>query len=60
MTSAAFPASSERHDVPSFVLLDNRSYIAGGRPNATTATSNTSTGLPIEVTFCAVPACSRG
>ncbi|RLN34094.1 uncharacterized protein C2845_PM03G01750 [Panicum miliaceum] len=51
---AAFPASSERHDVPSFVLLDTSSYNAG-RPNASAATSKTSTGLPIEVTFCAVP-----
>lgn len=53
-TSAAFLASSEvkgRHDVPSFVLLDTRSYVTG-RPNSTTATSKTSTDLPIEVTFC--------
>jgi len=48
-------ASSEvkgRHDVPSFVLLDTRSYNTG-RSNSTTATSKTSTDLPIEVTFCA-------
>lgn len=57
MSPAAFLASSEdkgRHDVPRFVLLDTRSYIAG-RPNASTATSKTSNDLPIQVTFCAVP-----
>ncbi|CAL4972507.1 unnamed protein product [Urochloa decumbens] len=57
MSPAAFLASSEdrgRHDVPSFVLLDTRSYIAG-RANASTATSKTSNDLPIQVTFCAVP-----
>ena len=54
MASAAFPASSERRDVPSFVLLDTWSYNTG-RPNASAATSKTSTGLPIEVTLCPVP-----
>ncbi|RLM85217.1 hypothetical protein C2845_PM04G20020 [Panicum miliaceum] len=40
---------SVTYDVLSFVLLDTRSYITG-RPNASTAASKTSTGLPIEVT----------
>lgn len=39
-----------RRDIPSSVLLDLSCYVGPSR-NATTATSKTSTGLPIAVTF---------
>ncbi|MFW8532570.1 hypothetical protein, partial [Klebsiella pneumoniae] len=56
MAYAALLASREgkgRHDIPSSVLLDLFCYISPSR-NATTATSKTSAGLPIAVTFCAI------
>ncbi|KAM3368993.1 hypothetical protein ACQJBY_017098 [Aegilops geniculata] len=55
MATAAVLASREgkgRHYIPSSVILDLFGQIGPSR-NATTATSKTSTGLPIAVTFCA-------
>ncbi|KAF7085477.1 hypothetical protein CFC21_088894 [Triticum aestivum] len=53
MAGAAFLGSREGHDTPSTVLLDLFGYVGPSR-SATTATSKTSAGLPIAVTFCAL------
>ncbi|XP_062201780.1 uncharacterized protein LOC133904329 [Phragmites australis] len=49
-SSWILPTLPECDDAPGWVLLDMRCYIAD-RPNATTATGVTSSGLPIQVTF---------